>query len=73
MLKIDAENYDYEIHGYVSNLNIQKSNRNSMITLVNNRVVTNQSVNRTIKDAYFSSASSTPSVIFPKILTKQIK
>lgn len=52
MLKIDAENYDYEIHGYVSNLNIQKSNRNSMITLVNNRVVTNVNVNRAIKDAY---------------------
>ena len=52
MVKIDAENYDYIIGGYISNLNIQKSNRNNMITIVNGRVVTNQSVNRTIKDAY---------------------
>ncbi len=52
MIKIDAENYDYIISGYISNLNISKSNRNNMITLVNGRVVTNQSVNRAIKDAY---------------------
>ena len=52
MIKIDAENYDYIISGYISNLNRSKSNRNNMITLVNGRVVTNQSVNRAIKDAY---------------------
>lgn len=52
MVKIEAENYDYIIKGYISNLNIQKSNKNSMITLVNDRVVTNINVNRTIKDAY---------------------
>ena len=52
MIKIESENYDYIINGYISNLNLSKSNRNSMITLVNGRVVTNQSVNRTIKDAY---------------------
>ncbi len=52
MIKINAENYDYIINGYISNLNIQKSNRNNMITLVNGRVVTNMAVNRTIKDAY---------------------
>ena len=52
MIKIGAENYDYIIHGYISNLNISKSNRNYMITLVNGRVVSNLSVNRTIKDAY---------------------
>lgn len=52
MIKINAENYDYTINGYISNLNLSKSNRNSMITIVNGRVVTNQSVNRTIKDAY---------------------
>ena len=51
MIKIEAENYDYIIKGYVSNLNISKSNRNSMIILVNGRVVSNISVNRTIKDA----------------------
>ena len=52
MIKIEAENYDYSISGYISNLNISKSNRKNMITLVNGRVVTNNSVNKTIKDAY---------------------
>ena len=52
MIKISAENYDYIINGYISNLNISKSTRSSMITLVNGRVVVNQSVNRVIKDAY---------------------
>ncbi len=52
MIKINAENYDFVIDGYVSNINISKSNKNSMITLVNGRVVSNQNVNRAIKDAY---------------------
>ncbi len=59
MIKIDAENYDYIINGYISNLNLSKSNRNSMITLVNGRVVNNQSVNRTIKDAYHTVLAET--------------
>ena len=59
MIKIEAENYDYIINGYISNLNLSKSNRNSMITLVNGRVVTNQSVNRTIKDAYHTVLAET--------------
>jgi DNA mismatch repair protein MutL len=52
MIEISGENYDYVIKGYVSNLNINKSNRNDMIILVNGRVVNNINVNRTIKDAY---------------------
>ena len=52
MIKINAENYDYVIDGYISNINISKSNKNNMITLVNGRVVTNQNINRAIKDAY---------------------
>lgn len=52
MIKINGENYDYMINGYISNLNISKSNRNNMITIVNGRIVTNLSVNKTIKDAY---------------------
>ncbi len=59
MIKIEAENYDYIINGYISNLNLSKSNRNAMITLVNGRVVTNQSVNRTIKDAYHTVLAET--------------
>ena len=54
MIKIKAENYDYVIDGYISNLNISKSSKNNMITLVNGRVVQNSSVIRSIKDAYHS-------------------
>ena len=52
MIQISAENYDYSINGYISNLNLSKSTRSGMITLVNGRVVTNVSVNKTIKEAY---------------------
>ena len=54
MIYIKGSNDDYDIEGYVSNLNITKSTKKDMITLVNGRVVTNQYVNRIIKDAYHS-------------------
>lgn len=59
MLHIKGSNYDYEIDGYITNINIQKSNRNGMITLVNNRVVQNTTVNRIIKDAYHTFLAET--------------
>lgn len=52
MTKISGNNYDYEINGYVSNINVSKSNKNSIITLVNGRVVGNYNLIRIIKDAY---------------------
>ena len=52
MIKIEAENYDYMISGYISNLNLSRSNKKNMITLVNGRVVSNNLLNKTIKDAY---------------------
>ena len=55
MIKISAENYDYTINGYISNINISRTNKNNMITLVNGRVVSNSSVNKTIKEAYHSA------------------
>ena len=66
MIKINAENYDYVIDGYISNINISKSNKNNMNTLVNGRVVTNQSVNRAIKDAYHTVLADNkyPIVVF---------
>ena len=54
MLKICAENADYEIDGYVSKPEIQRSNRNNMITIVNGRVVKNNQLNKTINDSYHS-------------------
>ena len=52
MLEVKGENLDYEINGYISNININKSNKNSMITLVNSRIVENSYLNKIIKEAY---------------------
>ena len=52
MTHIKGNNYDYEISGYISNINISKSNRNGMVILVNSRVVSNNAIIRIIKDAY---------------------
>ena len=59
MLHIKGSNYDYEIEGYITNINIQKSTRSGMITLVNNRVVQNTTINRIIKDAYHTFLAET--------------
>ena len=52
MFYIEGDNYDYMISGFVSMPEVNKSNRNSMVTIVNNRVVRNNELNRYINDAY---------------------
>lgn len=52
MVYIEGHNDDYDINGYVSNINITKSTKKDMITLVNGRIVNNSYINRIIKDAY---------------------
>lgn len=52
MVYIEGHNDDYDINVYVSNINITKSTKKDMITLVNGRIVNNSYVNRIIKDAY---------------------
>ena len=52
MLEITANDYDYEIFGYISMPEVNRSNRNGMITIVNGRVVRNMELNRIINDAY---------------------
>ena len=54
MVPINGETEDYIISGYVSKPEIHRSNKNGMITLVNNRVVRNVELNRTINEAYHS-------------------
>ena len=49
---IEGENYDYKVSGYISNISVYKSSKNSIITLVNGRVVQNYELQKTIKDAY---------------------
>lgn len=54
MLEVSASNNDYEISGYISLPEIYRSSRNSMITIVNGRVVKNSELNRKINEAYSS-------------------
>lgn len=51
---IEGENSDYQINGYVSTPDINKSSRNCIVTIVNGRVVRNAELNKTINDAYHS-------------------
>lgn len=52
MVYIKGENLDYEIYGYVSNINISKSTKTNMTVLVNGRIVSNSYITKIIKDAY---------------------
>lgn len=54
MLEVSSSNNDYEISGFVSLPEVYKSSRNSMITIVNGRVVRNTELNKKINDAYSS-------------------
>ena len=54
MIPISGENEDYKITGYISLPEVHRSNKSGMITLVNNRVVRNIELNRTINEAYHS-------------------
>lgn len=52
MVEVAATNDDYEISGYISYPEVYKSNRNAITTLVNNRVIRNNELNKIIIEAY---------------------
>lgn len=52
MVEVSGENDDYYIHGYISYPEMTKSNRHSITTLVNGRVIKNNELNKIIIDAY---------------------
>ena len=52
MIEISGENDYYYISGYISYPEITKSNRNSITTLVNGRVIKNNQLNKAIIEAY---------------------
>ena len=54
MIPIEGENDDYSISGYISYPEITKSNRNSITTLVNGRVIKNTKLNKCIVDSYYT-------------------
>ena len=52
MIPIEGENDDYYISGYISYPEATKSNRNSITTLVNGRVIKNNELNKIITECY---------------------
>ena len=54
LIEVNASNDDYDISGYIVKPEILKSNRNYMITFVNNRLVKNMDINKGINDAYYT-------------------
>lgn len=54
MLEINCSNNDYSVSGFISLPEVYKSSRNSMVTIVNGRIVRNIELNRAINDSYHS-------------------
>ncbi len=54
LLEFKAENDDFIISGYACKPHILRSNRNSMISILNGRVVKNNDINNAINDAYYT-------------------
>ena len=52
MLEIDAENDDFHIMGYTSYPEVNRSSRNNITILVNNRVIKNYEITKTIHECY---------------------
>lgn len=65
MIKVECSNDDYEVDGYISLPEVNRSNRNYISLLVNGRVVRNTILNRVINDAYqgFKEESRYPIVV----------
>ncbi len=67
LIEIKGSNDDYDVYGYICKPEILKSNRNHMITIVNDRVVKNMDLNRAINDAYYTYK---PDIKYPIVVLK---
>lgn len=54
MMEFHNNNDDFEIYGYLCKPHILKANKNSMIILINGRVVKNYDINAAINEAYYT-------------------
>ena len=52
MIEINNNNDDFQIMGYISYPEVSKSNRNSITLLVNNRVIKNNEIIKTLVESY---------------------
>ena len=59
MIKVSSENDDYEVSGYISMPELNRSSRNYMTTLVNGRVIKNSILNKVINESYSSYKEDT--------------
>lgn len=59
MMKIEGTNEDYTIEGYISYPEKARSNRNSITTFVNNRLIRNNELNKIITDSYHTYIPTT--------------
>ena len=59
MLEINVNNDDYQVSGYISLPEVNRSSRNHMTVLVNGRVIRNQILGRVINEAYSSYKEDT--------------
>ena len=69
MIKVSANNEDYNIEGYISMPEVNRASRNYMTTIVNGRVIKNTSLNKTINDAYSNYKEDTRYPIVVLIIT----
>ena len=67
MIEVKNGNDDFDLSGFICNPEILKSNRNHMITLVNDRVVKNFEINKAINDAYYTYK---PDIKYPIVILK---
>ena len=54
MIEVSSSNDDYEVSGYISLPEVNRSSRNHMTILVNGRVIRNYILNKVINDSYSS-------------------
>ena len=54
MLKVHTESADYDVSGYISLPEVYRSKNNSIVTIVNGRIVKNTKLNSAINEAYHS-------------------
>ena len=67
MIEVNKSNDDFDVYGYICKPQVLKSNRNHMITIVNNRIVKNMDINRAINDGYFKFK---PDIKYPVVILK---
>ncbi len=65
MIELKVSNDDFEVSGYICKPEVLKSNKNHMITFVNNRLVKNYDIFKAINDGYYTYK---PDIKYPIVI-----